>query len=216
LLYHTIMRDGKTIIAAHLTDANKTLFWSKVEIKGEDECWPWRKGCTTGGYGQFHVNRKAFLAHRVAMALQIGHVEGDVQVLHSCERSRRCCNPKHLRIGTHDDNMDDRNRAGGYQRGDSHYSRLHPERLARGERHGTHTHPERVTRGDNHWVRTHPEKVRKGAGCSFAKLTEEDVREIRKLAGKKQGLALAIQFGVSTSTISGIVNRKSWKWLDDE
>jgi NUMOD4 motif/HNH endonuclease len=44
-----------------------------------------------------------------------------------------------------------------------------------------------------------------GERCSFAKVTNKDVSEIRSLQGKKTGRALAKQFGVSPSQISRIL-----------
>jgi len=45
-----------------------------------------------------------------------------------------------------------------------------------------------------------------------AKLTEEDIRDIRRRAGKgKSQRALAREYGVSEGTIWGIIHRKTWK-----
>lgn len=55
----------------------------------------------------------------------------------------------------------------------------------------------------------------KGEKSPQAKLTENDVREIKKL--KKEGKTmqeLATQFGVCTSGISRIVNRQLWSHVD--
>jgi hypothetical protein len=48
-------------------------------------------------------------------------------------------------------------------------------------------------------------------------LTEVDVREIRRCAGKRRGdkKHLAVRFGVAQSTISNILSRYSWKHLKD-
>lgn len=56
----------------------------------------------------------------------------------------------------------------------------------------------------------------KGERSGVATLTENQVREIRRLrkAGVKQRV-LAAQFGVSGSHISAIANRKWWAWLHD-
>jgi hypothetical protein len=50
-------------------------------------------------------------AHRVAYALANGieppaGARNGLWVLHSCN-TRKCCNPRHLYLGTHRDNMDD-------------------------------------------------------------------------------------------------------------
>ena len=45
------------------------------------------------------------------------------------------------------------------------------------------------------------------------KLTEEQVRQIRARAGETQRL-LAEEYGVKPHTISQIINRTTWSWLD--
>lgn len=54
--------------------------------------------------------------------------------------------------------------------------------------------------------------IRKGEQCNFAKLTNKQIRQIRKLA--KDGFSsrkLARRFEVSKTTILQIVKRKSWR-----
>lgn len=55
------------------------------------------------------------------------------------------------------------------------------------------------------------EKSRKGSSNAFSKLTEEQVVEIRKSIGTYK--ELSIKYNVSRSTISDIINRKSWKHI---
>jgi hypothetical protein len=51
-----------------------------------------------------------------------------------------------------------------------------------------------------------------GEGHPFAKLTEEQVRNIRR--SKKTGVALAREYGMHVATISEIKNRKIWKHVE--
>ncbi len=82
-------------------------FWEKVNIKGEDECWEWKAYINIGGYGTFNFENKVeTLAHRVAYEITKGKIEKGKIVMHTCD-NRLCVNPKHLRLGTHQDNMDD-------------------------------------------------------------------------------------------------------------
>lgn len=50
-------------------------------------------------------------AHRVAWIIKNGPIKDGMYVLHKCD-SRMCCNPDHLFLGTHQDNMDDMKRKG--------------------------------------------------------------------------------------------------------
>lgn len=54
----------------------------------------------------------------------------------------------------------------------------------------------------------------RGSKNPFVKLSEEVVREIRKVAGTSSNAAVAKMFGVSRSTVSDIKLRRSWHWLE--
>jgi hypothetical protein len=90
-----------------------------------------------------------------------------------------------LRWGTPQENADDRRRHGRVPCGDHHPSRTRPECLARGERHG----------------------------CS--KLTEDQVRLMRRMhaSGGHSLQSLAIRFGVAHYTVWHIITRRSWAHL---
>jgi hypothetical protein len=95
-------------------------FWSKVDIREKHECWEWRGAINTYGYGNLHVKGKngPARAHRIAyhLAAPAESIEGRV-IRHRCD-NRKCCNPHHLKPGTHSDNAMDavhRGRAGGFQ-----------------------------------------------------------------------------------------------------
>ena len=51
----------------------------------------------------------------------------------------------------------------------------------------------------------------KGADHPSAKLTEEQVREIRKMRGSHRKIGL--QFGMSGSAVGKIKRKESWGWL---
>lgn len=55
--------------------------------------------------------------------------------------------------------------------------------------------------------------VSRGARHSQSKLTEAQVREIRRLSGSAPVRDIAAQFGVAAASISRIVNGKQWGWL---
>ncbi len=89
-------------------------FWSKVDIRGEDECWDWKGQILHDkyvAYGKFYLNGKKVLAHRVAWELTYGEIPDGLCVLHKCDRGI-CCNPKHHFLGTRVDNAADRDAKG--------------------------------------------------------------------------------------------------------
>jgi len=76
-------------------------------------CWLFTKATTWDGYGRIRHNGKSRMAHNVAYELLVGVVPDGAMVLHSCD-NRCCVNPHHLRVGSHEENMNDmkeRNRA---------------------------------------------------------------------------------------------------------
>ena len=85
-------------------------FWEKVK-KGRG-CWVWQASVFQSGYGQISDStsgkRKNRRSNRVAWELTNGPILDDLHVLHHCD-NRLCCNPKHLFLGTVQDNMRDRN-----------------------------------------------------------------------------------------------------------
>lgn len=97
-----------------------------------------------------------------------------------------CVRPDHLFLGTRKENAEDMVAKERAAVGDKNASRLHPDRLRRGEAHGR------------------------------AKVTEQQVREIRKLAA--QGVphrAIAAQFGLTSTPVLDIIHRKHWAHVED-
>ena len=86
-------------------------FWSNVQVKGSDECWPWIGGTNSSPYGQLRVQGKHEGAHRVAYWLAHGVFPYNTNIRHTCDNPI-CCNPDHLIEGTHADNMEDMARKG--------------------------------------------------------------------------------------------------------
>jgi hypothetical protein len=85
---------------------NLDRFWSKVDRRGPDECWPWTGALNSKGYGCISFNDKRWLAHRISYGLHNDEKPGWLIIRHSCDNPK-CCNPGHLVSGTHQDNSDD-------------------------------------------------------------------------------------------------------------
>jgi len=92
------------------------VLWLKVDIKAEDECWPWKGTLKDDGYGRVQINDWNYYAHRVIFNLaNPGMIELKAPksydetgfLLHSCDNPS-CCNPKHMRVGAHAENMADK------------------------------------------------------------------------------------------------------------
>lgn len=90
-------------------------FWAKVDKRGPEDCWDWTGAKRWDGYGRLHYLRKQTTANRVSYELANGPIAPGLTIMHTCDRPS-CCNPAHLRAGTHSENMRDmsnKNRAGG-------------------------------------------------------------------------------------------------------
>lgn len=170
-------------------------FWLHVEKT--DTCWLWT-GPTNGKYGRhFLRDRKSAFAHRYSWMLHHGPIPDGLQVCHNCPGGDNplCVNPAHLFLGTHMDNMADRQRKG---------------RQARGER----SRPKNPSRDASHHSKTRPWTVNRGEKTGHAKLKSADIPAIRQLL--TQGVPkvrIAERYGVDPSTIIDIDRGRSWQHI---
>lgn len=93
-------------------------FWARVDRGRPDNCWEWQGARTSGGYGKYFNEN----AHREAWRLAYGQdVPEGLFVLHHCDNPP-CCNPRHLYVGTTQQNSRDAVVRGrlAHQQGEAH------------------------------------------------------------------------------------------------
>lgn len=81
-------------------------FWIKALPIPFHECWEWSANSYSNGYGQFQLNGKPHLAHRIAYELVNGPIPKGLVVRHKCDNPS-CIKPEHLELGTQFDNIRD-------------------------------------------------------------------------------------------------------------
>jgi hypothetical protein len=87
----------------------KDIYEDKYIPVTESGCWLWLLGLDSAGYGKCKIHGEMFGAHRVLWMMSNGAIPDGLFVLHKCDVT--CCvNPSHLYLGTHQDNIADRER----------------------------------------------------------------------------------------------------------
>ena len=165
-----------------MSDNELNVWFNNQKIEDEKGCWNWT-GVINSGYGQVSIKAKRILVHRYSLQLYLGRpVPKNLEVRHMCHNTT-CFNPLHLKEGTHSQNMKDMVEAGRQAKGVFLSARLIgiKRNSAQGEKNGR------------------------------AKLTNNQVLEIRSLFDTKNNCELAKMFNVTKTTISYIRSGKSWK-----
>lgn len=86
-------------------------FWSHVDRRGPNDCWPWIAALDKKGYGKVGIrslDQCGRGAHQVAYVIthNMDPIPEGINVCHSCDNPP-CCNPAHLFLGTQKDNLKD-------------------------------------------------------------------------------------------------------------
>lgn len=105
-------------------------FWSKVDKRGPDDCWPWVGTRLATGYGRLKAGGRQLLASRLVLHLTGRSLEAGEFACHHCDNPS-CVNPAHLFVGTRSDNMLDMYAKGRRRQGGSSNprARLTPEQV---------------------------------------------------------------------------------------
>lgn len=101
-------------------------FMEKVSPEPNTGCWLWSLGTDNKGYGRFGSGslKTMRFAHRLSYELFVGPIPDGMFICHKCD-VRSCVNPDHLFVGTHKDNMADRDKKNRQARGSrQHLSKL--------------------------------------------------------------------------------------------
>lgn len=192
-----------------------------------DDCWVWTRALNKG-YGMISIgNGKLRGAHIVAWELANDRkLPKGMVIRHRCDNPP-CCNPAHLLLGTHGDNVQDRVERGPSFKGEGNArAKLTDEDIASiCEQYaaGVSQRPladqfgvsqgliSMIVRGKG-WTHVGGERIPEGTPPRHFKITEDDVRKIREMyaRGSWSQKRLAHHFGISRASISGIVNGKTW------
>lgn len=115
--YQKFRKYGDPLAGKDHAAPGETTKWIQ-SIQESDDCIEWPFALVPAGYGSAYLNGNTICAHRLSFMIH-RYDPGDLFVLHSCDNPR-CCNPRHLRAGTHQDNMNDKNSRGrgNYFRGE--------------------------------------------------------------------------------------------------
>jgi hypothetical protein len=89
---------------------------SEIDING---CWIWVRAKDKKGYGRPGLKGKSIGAHRLSYLAFVGEIPNNLHVLHNCDNPG-CVNPKHLFLGTHQDNVNDMVNKNRQAKGENH------------------------------------------------------------------------------------------------
>lgn len=115
--YQRWLKYGDPLVTRVILD-DEARFWSKVDKRGPDECWPWTAPTDKDGYGSFNVDNGHVGAHRWSYGHFVKPIPDGMTIDHLCHTRerltcldgtrcphRKCVNPAHLEPVTTRENV---------------------------------------------------------------------------------------------------------------
>jgi Mor family transcriptional regulator len=222
-----------------ISEKRNKIFDSSYVVK-ENGCWEWTKYIDHGGYPKTSFRKSKNLssrisAHRYSYERFKGEIPVGLYVCHNCPGgdNRSCVNPNHLWLGTQLENMQDKGNKGNQCKGVTHGNHKLTEqdvkdirrRYSEGEYGSDLAKEYNVSNGLIYHIKNGKawkytiigdecEKLKKIKRNYPIKLTEEDVRNIRRRYSEgEKVIDLAKEFDVESTMISRIKNGKAWKHI---
>lgn len=216
---------------------------SAAALPGIDRCWLWIGHKNAMGYGTVTYQRRLLLAHRLAWELtQPDPIPKGMCGCHKCDNPA-CVRPSHIFIGTHADNRNDAKVKGRLRAlaGELVWqAKLRTADIqeifslrdagmrttALAERFGVDTVTIQKVLARSTWKHVEVRRAKVpvvvermvffGESNVAAKLTADDVREIRRLCaeGSTRHVDIGKMFGVNDRSVSNIHLRHTWRHVE--
>lgn len=120
LHYRRAKRHGDPLHIEERVTPTRERLLAKIRVHESSGCWEWAGHRNNKGYGIAWDGKAMTGAHRVSYRVFVGEIPDGLFVLHRCDNPP-CCNPEHLFLGTHLDNMKDmRNKGRSVKRQSRH------------------------------------------------------------------------------------------------
>jgi len=201
-------------------------------VKKNGDCWIWQGG-KRGKYGDFKYISHRCAAHRWAWEFYRGPIPKGLCILHSCD-TPLCVNPAHLFVGTISDNTRDMIKKGRgavcHQQGENNPGHVlsksdvieiktakgHIGQRALAKHFGVCVATIQHIQAGRTWTHVHVEMAarmrhRRGSENGRAKLTADQVDQIKERCKSRRQKDVAREFGVTQSTVSCIVRGATWR-----
>lgn len=88
--YRRFRKSGDPLVTKRILGDIEARFWSKVDRRGDDECWPWLDKPSSEGYGVFGVGQKVVKAHHWAYEHFVGPIADGLVPDHLCHDPDTC------------------------------------------------------------------------------------------------------------------------------